>query len=116
MSKLILSHNRQYDCPEFKIGDWHVIISGSDCDGGIEMVRCAYKDAFGSNTMLYELLGFELHSQQQGQSMIFFKELEVFARFMGDTCGGALNPTTLLNVATVTMPLALLTIDHQIEI
>lgn len=106
-----VSHNEQYDCPEVTIGDWKIVIHGVDWDGA-EQIKAIYAEE--GLEYLYDLLGFETHSQQQGQSKITFKGMEVYCEKIEDTCGGPLEVDTILIVATTRQPLGLLCNDERL--
>ena len=109
-----VTHNEQFDCPQLQLGAWKIIYTGVDWNEhfGIGVLMECYKDE--SVVSLYSLLGFEMHSQQQGQCEIFYKGLQVYCEDMNDTCGGELQGDTILIVATTRQPLGLLCDDHPI--
>lgn len=99
-------------CPEAVVGDWKVVVNGLEA---VNELKEAYQEEFGHCATLYDFLGLELHSQQQGQSKLFYKGLRVHTKLIEDTCGNV-SIETLLDVAGVTMPLGLLASDDVITI
>lgn len=110
---IVITRNEQHDCCEITVGDWVIVATGTEWEDGIDKLII---DIYNQDivTTLYELLGFEMHTQQQGQSEVYFKGMRVVTETMEDTCGGPLSEDTVLLVATTRQPLGLLTQDYDL--
>lgn len=111
MNKMVITENMQYHCPEVVIGDWRAIIP--EAVWGVDLA--AFFDENLYDKTLYGFIGLNLHSVQQGQSLLFFKGLHVRAEHLADTCGSSVIPETLLFVGNVHMPVALLSADFKLK-
>ena len=109
---IAITRNEQHDCCEITIGDWVIVATGTEWeDSMIGEIREVYRE-LGAKTF-YEVLGFELHTQQQCQSEIYFKGMRVVTETMEGTCGYVSADTVLL-VATTRQPLGLLIQDYDL--
>lgn len=110
--KIAITHNEEHDCCEITVGDWVIVATGTEWeDSMVTTIKEIYQQ--DSISTLYELLGFELHTQQQGQSEIYFKNMRVLNERMEDTCG-YVDESVILLVATCRIPLGLLTQDYDL--
>lgn len=105
-----ISHNNRSDCPQMDLGDWRFVITGSDYND--ELKDFYIRNLSGAT--FYDLLGLEMHSQQQGQSTVFYRGLRVTVERMEDTSGSTLLAETILVIGGVRLPLALVTLDFDI--
>lgn len=109
---IAITRNEQHDCCEITVGDWVIVATGAEWeDGMVDSIKEIYQQD-GIST-LYELLGFEFHTQQQGQSEVYFKNMRVVNEKIEDTCG-YVDESTILLVATTRQPLGLLTQDYDL--
>lgn len=110
--KISVIQNEQHDCCEIRISDWVIIATGAEWEEGmIGQIKEVYNELDVNS--FYKLLGFELHTQQQGQSEVYFKGMRVVTERIEDTCG-CVNKDTVLLVATTRQPLGLLTQDYSL--
>lgn len=100
--------NESSGLPELLVGNWRSVINGAD---EISQVITTYLEA--DIKTLYELIGFELHAQQQGLSEITWKTLAVEPERIEDTRGSVSAKTTMM-VARCRLPLVLLDDDCEV--
>ena len=64
---------------------------------------------------LFQWLGLELHSAQQGASELSYRDKAVHAENMSDTCGAPVTKDTILNVGAELMPMCAIATDELLN-
>ena len=91
------------------IGLWRSVVDGTE----IGELLLFHKEM--ETHSLYEWLGLELHSVQQGASELYYRDCVAHAELMEDTCGAPVTKDTLLNVGGELMPVSVIAADELIN-
>ena len=91
------------------IGLWRSVIDGTEAGEYLLF----HKEM--ETHSLYQWLGLELHSAQQGASELRYQDQVVHAEHMEDTCGAPVITDTLLNVGGNVMPVFAIAADEPIN-
>ena len=91
------------------IGPWRSVVDGTEAGDYLR-----FHKEMGTRS-LYQWLGLELHSAQQGASELTYQGQVVHAVRMEDTCGAPVAKGTLLNVGGKVMPVFAIAADEPIQ-
>ena len=91
------------------IGPWRSVVDGTE--SGEYLVFHTEMET----RSLYQWLGLELHSVQQGASELYYLDRVVHAESMEDTCGNPVRMYTVLNVGGQLMPVFTIATDEPIN-
>ena len=91
------------------IGPWRSIVDGTESGEYL-----LFHQEMETHS-LYEWLGLELHSAQQGASELSYRDKAVHADNMSDTCGAPVTKDTILNVGGESMPVIAIAADEPIN-
>ena len=91
------------------IGLWHSVVDGTESGEYLLFHK-------GMEThSLYQWLGLELHSVQQGASALYYQDRVVHAVSMEDTCGAPVGKYTILNVGGELVSVSAIAADDPIQ-
>ena len=93
---ILFTTNAVLNCPRWVCGDWSCDLVGLEETSADEVIDIYEQEGFKT---LYELLGFEMHCQQQLQCDVYFKNMQVVPLASRDTAGGSLYSDTLLEIS-----------------
>ena len=91
------------------LGPWRSVVDGTEAGDYLRFHREM------ETRTLYQWLGLELHSVQQGASELFYRDRSVYADSMSDTCGTPVGKNTILNVGGELMPVFAIAADEPIN-
>ncbi|MCX7246113.1 MAG: hypothetical protein NTX31_00310 [Burkholderiales bacterium] len=92
------------------IGPWRSVVDGTSEAGEYLLFHKEME-----THSLYQWLGLELHSAQQGASELTYQNKIVHAVRMEDTCGAPVTKDTILNVGGELMPMCAIATDELIN-
>ena len=91
------------------LGPWRSVVDGTESGEYLLFHREMETHS------LYQWLGLELHSAQQGASELTYQDKTVHADSMEDTCGAPVTKDTILNVGGELMPMCAIATDELLN-
>ena len=111
--KIRFLRNTALNCPRWECGSWSCDITGlTDDDVRSDQLVASYRKADVST--LFELIGIELHTQQQGQCDVYFMSLVTYPVSIADAAG-LVDAATILQVGDYRYSLGDLCKDFELE-